>query len=278
VRSLLGNYAESAVLDLVLTLPLFVALHGRRPWLLAGAVLVATNVVGRVLVPIVLLARRTAPLADATALGRIERALERAELRHHQVLVVDMRTSRTLGAWVQGFPSRRVLLSQKLAERPAAEIEAAVAHEAAHLRRHHAAIGMLGNAATSALLVVAIRLATTGPLLASFHATSYRDPAAYPLIALVLLLAGKPLSLLGEWHSRACERQADLDAVRWASEPLALVPLLKDLALDRGWHDQEADGIDYLLLSHPTAAERMELIERWYADERRAREPLTDPR
>lgn len=132
-----------------------------------------------------------------------------------------------------------------------------VAHELAHVRRHHVWWSALGLAMCSMAIVgisipflsspLAARLTSDGPALARL-----------PLAALSFSLMMAFVQVLLAWLSRAHERRADLDAARFAAV---------DPRLLRTFHVSERALLEPSLLArlvsaHPSPAERLELLKR----------------
>ncbi len=167
----------------------------------------------------------TAPLPE----GEIRRVM--ADLcRQHRVGVRELLVWRTYGvlvnAAVMGLvaPLRYILLSDALLDQMRRrEVEAVMAHEIAHVRKHHmfwlllvmvATLGLGEQAGQAALLAVDTALIRNGPVeLMGMDAQSLvRDErvAVTVVSAVSLLLA---LLVFG-WVSRRAERQADVFAAR----------------------------------------------------------------
>jgi STE24 endopeptidase len=198
--------------------------------------------------------------------GELTRSLhslaDRAGVPVREILVADAsRRTRKVNAYVSGLGrSRRVVLFDTLlaSSRPP-EIRLVVAHELAHRRYRHVALGtvlgMAGAAAAVLLLWLALRW---GSLLAALHATGPGDPPVAPF----LLLFGDGLELLALPFAAALSRRMERTADRFSLE------LTDDLPAFEGVHralavtnlaDLAPPRLAYLLLfTHPTQPERIE--------------------
>jgi STE24 endopeptidase len=100
--------------------------------------------------------------------------------------------------------------------------------------------------------------------------SSLRDPAALPLLLLVLLGGQLLLRYASAWLSRALERQADLEALELTRDAEAFTTMMRGLST-RNLSDLAPSALTYLRLDHPPAAERLEMAKQWAA---RARTPV----
>jgi Zn-dependent protease with chaperone function len=157
----------------------------------------------------------TEPLADGPLRVRLERALQRFELRVREILV--WRTQgRILNAAVTGWlPRQRVVLLSDalLAELGDAEVEAVFLHEAAHLRQKHPQLRLLVLSVPAASWL-SLQANTSMPGFLS----SGLGPAWEPAAGFCLALSGViGLGLVLGWYSRLLEHHADV----WACRQLA---------------------------------------------------------
>jgi Zn-dependent protease with chaperone function len=64
------------------------------------------------------------------------------------------------------------------------------------------------------------------------------------------------------WHSRALEREADIEALRITDDADAFQEMMKAL-MTRNLAELAPSRLTYLRLDHPPPAERLELVEMW---------------
>ena len=167
-----------------------------------------------------------------------------AMCRQHRVGVRELLLWRTFGGMINGAvmgvvqPLRYILLTDALLESmPAKQVEAVMAHELAHVRKHHMFWLLLVAASSMELLRSAIEwsllgffnLSTRGWLSSHMPEAAIalmRNPDTAPLLALVLSMLAW-VFIFG-WVSRRFERQADTFAVQH---------------LAREWHEENPTGI-----------------------------------
>ncbi len=124
-----------------------------------------------------------------------------------------------------------------------------VAHELAHIRRHH----MLWTASVTALAGAGVAVMTVA-VAWQFGSDSGRLPA----VVLILWALGVPMQLVLAWLSRAHERQADIDAGSIIGVSAEAV---------RGFHVSdrallEPSFMARVFAEHPSPSERLELMHR----------------
>lgn len=224
-------------------------LLGRRAWLgLWGAFVVLA--VAYVLVYPSLLAPRLEPLRDRALAAEIQRLADEAGLGRTEVEVRKARErTRAVNAEAIGAgPTTRVMLWDTLLEPEVGrgEIRFAVAHELAHVARHHAWKGVAWFAL----------LALPGVwLLARFARLA--DPRALPRVALVLLLLQLVSLPLANAISRRYEAEADAVGLRLTHDPRSAEALYRRFART-SLSDPDPPRLLHLLLdTHPTLVERI---------------------
>jgi STE24 endopeptidase len=236
-------------------------------WLWAAALVTAELVVAAMVVPIASAcsAREVAPLRRRELASRLAALSARAGtggLGIFEWKVGGRRPGAT--AMLVGLgASRRILVAGDVLDTHSDdEIEVIVAHEIAHLRR--------GDAWWSAALASAVL--TLGFYLSSRLLTA---TAGALRIAGAGDLAGLPLVLLGSGAvaalaapafnavSRAQERRADRDALRWTGNAAALVRTLKRLAAAHLAEDRPPLLAHVFFHRHPAVAERIAAAEKW---------------
>jgi STE24 endopeptidase len=211
------------------------------------------------------------PLQRPALSARLDRLVERAgtrtALRIYQWGGAE-ETRRAHAALVGFGHTRRVLLSDSLLASCADdEIEVVVAHELAHhvhgdLWKH--ALGRFALLAVAFLLVQAT-IATFG---ASLAVRGPDDPAAWPLMTLVVgvvFVFTSPLTLA--W-SRRDERRADRYALTLTGNADALLSVLRRLAALNLAEERPSRAAEVFFASHPSFPERVAAIRRWSAEQR----------
>jgi len=224
---------------------------GRRWWIAAWAALSVLAAAWVLLAP-TLLAPRLQPLHDRALTAEVQRLARREGLGDVRVEVRQARTrTRAVNAEVVGvWPTTRVVLWDTLLEPEVGrgEIRFVVAHELAHVARHHAEKGV----AWFALLALPCAWALS-------RVTSMRRPEDVPLAALAVALLALALAPLALAVSRRYEREADWVALRVTGDPTGAQALFRRFARTsrtdpdppRLWH--------VLAGTHPTLLERVEL-------------------
>jgi len=232
-----------------------------RVWPLAAAVAGAlASVLLTLVAPLVLepLEYRLAPLAPGPTRTAVERVVATAGRADAELLVADAsRRTTKENAYVSGLgATRRVVLFDTLVARRSPETVAAVlAHELAHdaardVERNAAAAvsGAIGAAAVAGLWGRGGRL---------------RDPRRVPGLLAILAIAAVAVMPGTSALSRRAEAAADLAALELTGDADAQRGLQRALA-EANLADPAPPGWAVLLwATHPTAAQRLELIDRW---------------
>lgn len=236
-------------------------------WVYAWAGAVVLSVVLVALAPAVLapLFNKFRPLEDPWLSERAVELGRRVGVRIRQVLVMDAsRRTAKHNAYFTGLgrTKRVVLWDTLLADYEPSATLAVVAHELGHWRRRHVQRMLaLGAAVMLPGLYVLHLLLASAAVQSRAGIRGAADPAAVPLALLavsVMQALWMPVTL---WFSRAWERQADLDALRWSDGDGgfdAFRGMQRDLAV-KNLSDLAPSRWAYLLASHPPAAERMAL-------------------
>ena len=236
-------------------------------WVLASMGLAAAVVCGAALVPAMVgrSAVDLAPVRRADLAARLTALAARAGAGGLPILEwkVGPRASGATALLAGLGPSRRILVTDVVLDTHADdEVEVIVAHELAHHRRGDAwwTAAMAGGvlalglyAAARALPLVAETFALRGPA----------DPAALPLIALVCGAVAAMSTPIVNVLSRAQERRADRDALRWTGNAPALVRTLKRLTATHLAEDRPPGWAEVFFQRHPGVLERIAAAERW---------------
>jgi STE24 endopeptidase len=260
--------ALSLVLLNVAALGFFALVRATRLWWVyawAGAVVLSVVLVAVAPAVLAPLFNKFRALEDPWLSERAVELGRRVGVRIRQVLVMDAsRRTAKHNAYFTGLgrTKRVVLWDTLLADYEPSATLAVVAHELGHWRRRHLQRMLALNAAVMlpGLYVLHLLLASAG-VQSWAGIRGPADPAAVPLALLaasVMQALWMPVTL---WFSRAWERQADLDALRWSDGDGgfdAFRGMQRDLAV-KNLSDLAPSRWAYLLASHPPAAERMAL-------------------
>jgi STE24 endopeptidase len=240
-------------------------------WAPASVAMAAAVVCGAALVP-AMVARsgaELAPIRRADLAARLTALAARAGAAGFPILEWKVGEARGAGATalLAGIgPSRRILVTDAVLDTHADdEVEVIVAHELAHHRRGDvwwtaaitAGVLTLGLYAAERILSLSAGMfALRGP----------SDAAALPLIALVCGVVAAALTPIVNALSRAQERRADRDALRWTGNAPALVRTLKRLAAAHLAEDRPPGWAEAFFQRHPGVLERIAAAERWEED------------
>src|SRR5574340_980236 len=226
-------------IPLVLTILWLMAAMGKYWWLYAWLAWMVFNLLVLALYPTVIapLFNRFSPLGDPALQRRIEQLLQKCGFRVQGVLVMDgsRRTSHG-NAYFTGLgrTKRIVFFDTLLARLAPAEIEAVLAHELGHFKRHHVhkRIAWLFVLSLAGLWLLGLLM----PQPWFYHGLGVSSPST--AMALVLFLLISPvfaflLHPLASLYSRRHEFEADHYAAQQASADhliRALVKLYSDNA------------------------------------------------
>ncbi len=264
-----GLVGLAIALGAVAILLLSVAIAPAWWWLVAAAGIWFGQLLLTTVTPLLLtMFARMVPLQRPALSARLDRLAERAGMRAaprvYQWGGAD-ETRRAHAALVGFGRTRRVLLSDSLLTSCADdEIEVVVAHELAHhvhgdLWKH--ALGRL------VLLGLAFALAqeTLTRLGTLFALRGPGDPAAWPMLALivgVVFVFASPLTLA--W-SRRDERRADRYALTLTGNAPALLSVLRRIAALNLAEERPSRVAEVFFASHPSFAERVAAIRRHHS-------------
>lgn len=195
---------------------------------------------------------------------RLVALAEAAGTKIEGVFQIDMsRRTKAANAALTGLGrTRRVLLGDTLLESfEAEEIESVLAHELAHHVHGDIPLSLATQGALNfgAFYLVAFGLdRALGPL----QLTSPSDPAALPLIALLLGAFALVTMPLTNAYSRWRERLADEYALNLTRNPEAFITAMSRLANQNLAEADPERWVVLLLSSHPPLRERISLAER----------------
>ena len=264
----IADLAKQTLLSAALGIPLLVlvlwlmAQMGELWWIWVWAAWTAFNLLVLLLYPtfIAPLFNKFSPLEDAALAGRIQALLARCGFRSSGLYVMDGSKRSSHGnAYFTGFGAgKRIVFFDTLLTRLApGEIEAVLAHELGHYKRHHVwkRVAVL-FAASFALLWVLGRLIAQDWFYAGLHVGTQSAATALLLFVLALPVFTFFLQPLTSLHSRRHEFEADQYAAANANAAelvQALVKLYQDNAATLTPDPIHSAFYD----SHPPAATRI---------------------
>jgi STE24 endopeptidase len=268
----LADLAKSAVLGAALGLPLLVLVlwlmqrMGEAWWLYVWLAWMGFNLLALLLYPTLIapLFNRFTPLADPALAERIQRLLARCGFRSSGLYVMDgSRRSAHGNAYFTGFGAakRIVFFDTLLARLAPAEVEAVLAHELGHYRRHHVWKRIALLSATSLGLLWLLGRLIDEPWFHHGLGVAAPDPAT-GLLLFVLVMPAFTFFLqpLASLYSRRHEFEADAYAAAHASAAelvQALVKLYQDNAATLTPDPVHSAFYD----SHPPAALRIARLQ-----------------
>ena len=262
------DLAKQALVGAALGIPLVLLVlwlmqaMGERWWLWVWLAWMGFNLLVLLVYPtfIAPLFNRFTPLEDPQLAARIERLLARCGFRSSGLYVMDgSRRSAHGNAYFTGFgAAKRIVFFDTLLERLApAEVEAVLAHELGHYRRHHVWKRVALMFAVSAALLWGLAQLAAEPWFYEGLGVTARSTATalllFFLVVPVFLFFLQPLASL---LSRRHEFEADAYAASHASAAelvRALVKLYKDNAATLTPDPLHSAFYD----SHPPAAARI---------------------
>jgi STE24 endopeptidase len=268
----LADLARHAALAAVLGLPLLVLVlwlmqaMGERWWLWVWLAWMGFNLLVLLAYPsfIAPLFNKFSRLEDAALGGRIEALLARCGFRSNGLYVMDgSKRSAHGNAYFTGFgAAKRIVFFDTLLSRLApGEVEAVLAHELGHYRRHHVwKRVVLLSVFSLALLWVLGRLIDEPWFYAGLHAGAPGTATGLLLFVLVMPVFTFFLQPLASLYSRRHEFEADAYAAAHASAAelvRALVKLYKDNAATLTPDPLHSAFYD----SHPPAATRIARLQ-----------------
>jgi STE24 endopeptidase len=260
-------YLVGGPIGLVLLLGLYAILwYGGAWWWVLATVgwLAVTLVLGQLLPVLVLpLFYKVTPLDDAGLADRLHRLAEGTGLNVQGIYRLHLSAeTRKANAALAGLGrTRRVLLGDTLLENfTPEEIEVVFAHEVGHHVHRH----------LPKMIATSVVLAAVGFWLVDLvlrHAAGalgypgFDDPAALPLVGLVLVLFGLLLMPAQNALSRFFERQCDRYALRRTRMPDAYRSAFVKLARLNKSDPEPNAVVAWFLYDHPPIRERLALAE-----------------
>jgi STE24 endopeptidase len=265
----LKGFLVSAVLSTALFLGFVALARSTDAWPLIAAPLAGALVVLFAFVaPVVLepIFNKFEPVEDAELVADLRAVSERAGVPIRDVLRADAsRRTTKANAYVSGFgATRRVVVYDTMLERARpAELRAVLAHELAH-RRYGDVLSF-----TAFLVLAAVALVV---LLWAILGDEAGDPASFPTIVLVIVVAQVPLFALLAALARRYEYRADRFALEVTGDLPALESAFADLVRANVADLDPPRVVYYLKHTHPTVPERLDALRRTRLEPRRPEE------
>ena len=239
---------------------------GARWWFWVWAAWLGFNLIAMLIYPtfIAPLFNKFTPLADGEMKSRIEALLERCGFASSGLFVMDgSKRSAHGNAYFTGFGrAKRIVFFDTLLDKLApTEVEAVLAHELGHYKRHHVWKRIAVMSALSLALLWLLGQVMTEPwfyagLNVGTGATAGTTAMALILFSLLLPVFAFPFGPLMSWLSRRHEFEADTYAAQQASAAdlvAALVKLYRENAATL-----TPDPLHSLFYdSHPPASQRI---------------------
>lgn len=234
----------------------------------AGALLVLFSVVLVLLTPILItpLFYEVHSLGDSALRARILALADQAHMHVEAVDVIDASSKTTeVNAYFTGFggAQRIVLYDTLLTDYTPDQIEVVLAHEMGHWYYHHVLLGVLGLGAIGWLGLFGLRwllnrtwqwLGLRGPA----------DIAGLPYVLAVLAVASSLALPFENSISRYAESQADTFALTTSQNPLAMIELFEQFAVQNLSLVDAPEWEKFIFYTHPSIAERIGMAETWH--------------
>jgi STE24 endopeptidase len=248
---------------------LIVVTTGAHWWWVFGLVASAIGLVFVFVMPYVLvpLFFKMRPLADAETVARIHALVNRADAPVRDICTLDFsrRTAEANAAVIGLGRSRRVVIADTLlAEFPAPEVDAVVAHELGHHVHRDVQRLLLGNAVLIWVgLYAASRLEPAALPVLSLPSLAYVP--GYPVLLFVVELFFLLASPLLNWWSRRLESGADQFALQLTHDPEAFAAAMQRIGCQNLIELRPPRWSEALLATHPALHRRIEFAQNWSA-------------
>jgi STE24 endopeptidase len=233
-------------------------------WLLTTAAwVVFTIVLGRIVPTLIIpLFYKCKPLDRAQLRGQLLALGENCGVGVKEVFEIKLsKDTKKANAGVAGLGrSRRILLGDTLLSNFSDdEIEAVFAHELGHVRLRHIWKILAFGAVVSAISFYLTFLLFEGGIRV-FGFSGAHDIAAFPLLALILMVVGLTLMPIQLWFLRHLEKQADIFAVEHIENAQSFACALTKLA-EQNLIDTSPGRLEELLLyDHPPILKRLRYV------------------
>jgi STE24 endopeptidase len=236
-------------------------------WLLAWGLLLLVSVLSYIVAPVLLvpLFYKMRPLADTNLKSRLDQIAQKAGARVHGIYVLDFSTRGTAAnAGLMGMGrTRRIVVSDTLIQQyPIPEVEVITAHEIGH-HMDRDIFRLFSVQACFSLLVLKIVDVVLKASVAPAGFSGISDPAALPLLILLLGAFNALVSPLVHTFSRMVERQADAYALALTGDSPAFVDSMTRLANQNLGVADPPKWEEFLFYDHPSYNKRVEQAHRY---------------
>jgi Zn-dependent protease with chaperone function len=272
-----GDALKGLGVGLILSLAIFLAVWGlicwsaRRWWIWAGLLAVPASFFLVLVEPLWVapLFNDFGSMQNKVLEGRIRNLARRSGIEGGRIFEVAKKvdTSR-VNAYVAGFAgSKRIVLWDTLLERlNEDEVLFVMGHEMGHYVLRHVQIGLFLADLGALALFLGVSL-LGGELLRrwgdSWRLEGLTDPAALPLVLLLVTIlswAGEPLGL---WVSRHMEREADRFGIELTQNNHAAATAFVKLQVSNLGNPWPGPLFRFFRSTHPSAGERIEFCNRY---------------
>ncbi len=203
------------------------------------------------------------PLSDSALRERIINLSNKMKVKILDVFEIDFskKTLKANAAFVGWGSTKRILLADTLKDKYSHdEIEVILAHEFAHYQMKHLLKLIIMNA-LSTVAVFYLIFKTNSYVLNIFGLSSLQDLAAFPVVVMYLMVFGIITQPLGNYISRAFEKDADKAAIKITGFKEAFISMMNKLS-DQNLSDRSPNPIiKFLFFDHPPTDERVKMAE-----------------
>ncbi len=268
----LRQYIKKWILSLVLFLITMEGLYAFRRyfpnnwWLAAMAGWFAIAIVISKIAPVLIipLFYKCTKLDNADLKQRLLELSESCNIKINDVFEIQLsKETKKANAAVVGFgKNKRILLGDTLKEKYSSdEIEAVFAHELGHICLYHVWKIFAFGAAVS-FVVFYIAHISFDKSMVFFDFKQAYDIAAFPLLVLILSIAGLIFVPVQNWFSRHLEKQADFFAIGHIQNRECLASALSKLSEQNLSDPNPGRFTRIFFYSHPPIAERIKYIQK----------------
>jgi STE24 endopeptidase len=273
LRDQMTNLAVALVAVSILIVTLYAVFrHAPRTWWLwAAGVVTLFNVIGTMIAPVYIapLTNKYRPLANAAIRDPILRMARANEIPVDQVSEFDAsRQTNRISANVSGFlgTTRISLNDNLLTQCSLPEIRAVMAHEMGHYVLNHS-MKLVIYAAILTFLGFAVVRWTFNALIGRWgdlwQLRGIADPAALPLLVLILATISFLLTPVNNSIIRITEREADAFGINTAREPEGMAKVALKLGSYRKLDPGPVEEI--IFFDHPSGRARIRMAMDWKA-------------
>ncbi len=228
-------------------------------WATAGWFLL-TVVLGKIAAALIIpLFYKCNPLSSESLKQRLLNLCKTCPFKVEKVIEIKLsRETRKANAAVIGLgKSKRIFLSDTLLkEYSEDQVEAVFAHELGHLLLRHSLQTLVFGAVTS-LVCFYLAYILFNKSLGFFGFNQVYDIAAFPLLALILLLIGLIFVPLQNAFSRYLEKQADLFAISHIQNKESFISAIRKLGEMNLSDPLPGKLVRFLFYTHPPVSERI---------------------